>query len=329
MAETYTLAEHLTTSDTPLQKGVIQGLLEWVKIAEFVPFVTTGKLNVKVNRWKRLPTAQFRALNETYPTSAGSSEILEESVFVAGGNIDIDRQYQGDSDTIVDPSENQLKMFIASMGYMINDYFINGDPASDPKGFTGLKVRVGNLPARQTVSAAAAADGLDVQASSANRQTFLDKLNETMHMIPGAQVDALFLHQNSYLGLESVLRREGLWRTDKDMFDREYGIYRGARLIDMGTTVTGAFTGATANYILPNTESYTGGGTADGTSVYAVRFGREGGEYLHGWDKHKLQTEGPFKLENRSQVRTNIEWPVGLALFNPFSVARLRDLSWV
>lgn len=314
-----------------MEKAVVRGILEYVKFADLLPITTMGALSVKVLRWKRLPTTQFRALNESFPASAGSSEQLEESVFIAGGNIDLDRQFDGDKNSIVDPRQNQFQMFMASLTYNLNDKLINGDPASDPKTFTGIKVRVGNLPSRQTVSGDTASSGLVVQTSSATRHTFLDKLNETMHMVAGGadEVDVLLCNTNSYLGLESVLRREGLLNQSADAFERKIYTYRGARLIDMGFTVSGAFDGETADYILPNTEAYTGGGTSDGTSIFAVRFGRNGGQFFHAWDKHRLQVKDFGLLEDGVTMRQNVEWPLGLALFNPFSIARLRDLSWV
>lgn len=328
MADMYTLAEHLQTAQTPLEKGVITALLERVSVMELLPFVTTGSLSIKVTRWATLPTPAFRNLNDVFPSTAGTSEQLEESVYIAGGNLDIDRQYTGDSNSIVDPRQNQLKMFMAAMGYFINEYFINGDQATNAAGFDGIKVRVGNLPARQTISAAVAANGLDVRATEATEHTFLDKVNETLYKVADGKADALLMNSNSFLGFTSVIRRLKLFETTSDFFGREVLTYKGARLIDMGPKLSGAFSDAAADQIVTQTEAYTGGGTADGTSIYAVRFGRDGGEYLHGWDKHKLQVKDLGLLENGAQKRTNIEWPLGLCMWDPFAMARLRDISW-
>ncbi len=323
MATVYTLVEQLKISKDPLEAGVITALLERVNMMEVLPFQTIGTLNTKVTRWKDLPTPAFRNLNATFTSTTGTTEQLEESVYVAGGNIDLDRQFSGDNATIVDPRKNQLDMFMAAMAYMINDYWINGDQATDPAGFTGLKVRIGNLPSRQTISADTGADGLEVFTSETTENTLLDKLDELIDLVEDGQADCLFMNTSARLGIRSVLRRLKLFETTRDMFDREVMTSRGALIYDMGTKAD------QSTLIMPNTESYTGGGNADGTSIYAVRFGRDGGEYLHGIDKHKLQVDNIGRLENGAQDRTNIEWPLGLTVWNPRSAARLRDLSFV
>jgi hypothetical protein len=326
MATVYTLAHHLVNERDPLRAGVISALLERVSIMELLPFSSTGKLNIKVNRWKTLPAPAFRNLNESFTSSIGTNEQLEETVYVAGGNIDIERIYTEDQGQIVDPRQDQIDKFMAATGYMINDYFINGDQATDPKGFTGVRVRVGNLAARQTVSAAVAADGLDVRASEANEHIFLDKVNESIHKVEDGKADAALMNTNSFLGFTSVMRRLKLLDTTKDMFDREVLSYKGVRLIDMGPTLAGALDDSVQ--IITQTEAYTGGGTADGTSIFFVRFGRDAGEHLHGIEMHPLRVTDIGLLESGASKRTNIEWPLGLAMFNPRSIVRLRDISW-
>jgi hypothetical protein len=326
LATVYTLAELLKIETDPLRAVAITALLERVNMMELCPFSTTGRLMIKVNRWKTLPSPQFRDANEPFGSSVGTQEQLEESVYIAGGNVDIERIYTEDQGTIVDPRQQQLDMFMAAISYMINDYWINGDQATDPKGFTGLKVRIGNLPSRQTISASSAAGGLDVRASEANEHTFLDKLDQAIDTVEDGQADAIFCNTNSRLGIRSVLRRLKLFDTTKDMFDREIMTYRGARIYDMGPKLAGAFDDS--NPIITQTETPSGGGTVQATSLYLVRFGRNGGQYLHGHDLHKLRVTDIGLLENGAQKRSNIEWPLGLAMFNPRSAVRLKDVAW-
>lgn len=328
MPSVYLLTEQLRIERDPLRAGIIRAILERANIMETLPFQTTGKLNIKVTRWKVLPQPQWRNLNDSFTSTTGTTEQLEETVYIAGGNIDIERQFTDEEGTIVDPRENQLEMFMAAMSYFINEAFVNADQAVDPKQITGLKVRVGNLPARQTISASAAAGGLDVRLSEANEHTFLDKLDEALDKVENGQADVILCNTNTRLGLRSVLRRLKLYDTTRDMFDREVMTYRGARILDMGPTLAGAFTDAAASQIITQTEAPTGGGASQATSLYCVRFGRDGGQYLHGWDKHKLKVTDIGLLDNAAQKRTNIEWPWGLALFNPRSVTRLKDVAW-
>lgn len=326
MADVYTLAEHLKLETDPTRAAVLACLLERVKVSEILPFQTIGRLSTKFTRWSELPSPTFRNANEPFGSSTGRNEQGEEAVYIAGGNVDIERVFTEDQGVIVDPRQDQLDKFMAAMSYMINDKFINGDQATSPKEFNGLKVRIGNLPSRQTVSASAAAGGLDVRASDPNMFTFFDKLNEAMDKVEDGNPDVILCNTNTRLGIESALRRLKLYATTRDLFDREVSTYRGARIYDMGPTLAGALDDSVQ--IITQGETPAGGGANQATSIYCVRFARDGGEYLHGIDLHPLRTIDIGLLENGAQKRTNIEWPMGLIITNPRSATRLKDVAW-
>lgn len=317
MPDVYTLAQHLLSEKDPLRAGVIHNVLERVKIMEVCPFVSLGTFTARMLRWNEFPDMNFRNLNEPFGSSIGNNELLEETVFVAGGNIDIEALFTEDNMQLVDPRSNQLEMFSTSMSFKINNYFINGDQSTDPKGFTGLKVRIAGLPATQTFYGAT--DGLPIFASTANENLFIDYLNQAMYAVDGAT--DIFMNSTAYLGFESTFRRAGLYRTTQDMFDRDVMVYKGARLHDMGNTTPRGTT-----KIITDTE--TRGNTATNTSIYFARFGTEAGEYLHGIDFHPLRVRDIGLLENGSQMRHNVEWPLGLMLGNDRAVSVLKGVRF-
>jgi hypothetical protein len=59
-------------------------------------------------------------------------------------------------------------------------------------------------------------------------------------------------------------------------------------------------------------------------SIYAVKVG-EGTDFW-GIQKHKLEVKDAGLLEDQVTYRTNVNWPVGLAMINKRSISRLYGL---
>lgn len=296
-----------------------------------IPWETTNRLNIRVTRWKTLPVPAFRQINAAYTQVNGVSEQLEETVYPLGGDIDIDKVYVRDQGVIVDPRQNQIDMFLAGLMYLFNNYLINGDTATDANGIIGLKVRAGNLPARQTISMGT--NGLDVRASTANEHTFMDNLHQLMYvtgngMGPGNGT-CLFMNDNSYLNFTSVLRRLALFKTTEDSFGRDVPEFMGAKMYDMGFTSE-----SQATRVITQTE--TQGNTTDNTSIYCVKFddqpddsgGIDVGEMLTGIEMYPMEVEDIGQLQSGPQFRTRIDWPIGLALWNNRAISRLKGIRW-
>jgi len=303
-----------------LRGGVIQGLVMRSNVMMTMPFEDIGTINQTVVRWKTLPSVAFRKINAAYAEGAGSYEQLNETIYPLGHDIDVDKVFVRDQKVILDPRATQAQMVLKSLAYTFNNYFITGDQASDPDGLTGLKKRVANLPATQTVTPDATTypNGLTVKSTATTQQDFLDLLDNLLYALDEGQCDVLYMNQKALLGISSVLRRQGLLNQSQDMFGRRIMRYGdgGPLLADIG------FLGDQTTAILPNTETYGAATTA--TSIYAVRYGV--GEYLHGIQEYDLDVYDLEELQTGPQFRTRIDWPVGLALWNDRSIARASGL---
>jgi hypothetical protein len=165
-----TLAQLAKLETNPLRKTVIMNLLRKAKIMEVLPFTNVNALQSVAVRWRTLPSVDFRKINEGYTSNeTGDTEQVWESVYGFGGDITYDRVLDKIAGSMItDPKRLQMDMKLAAMAFKFNDYFINGDHATEPDGFEGLKKRVAGMPTRQTVGFAASnAAALDPTASAA------------------------------------------------------------------------------------------------------------------------------------------------------------------
>lgn len=318
----YALVDHLKVEGDPLRAGVIVGLVMRSNVMMTMPFEDIGTLNQTVVRWKTLSTVAFRKINAAYAESTGTMEQLNETVYPLGGDIDVDKVFVRDGKAVIDPRANQANMKLKAVAYTFNEYFIAGDQATDPDGFTGLKKRIANLPAAQalTPNSTTYPNGLSPKTSATTQNDFIDLLDELIYALDEGQADVLYMNSKSLLGVSSVLRRLGLLNTAQDMFGRRVMRYGdgGPLLADIGFKADGT------TLIIGNNE--TVGSNTDNTSIYAVRYGV--GEYLHGIQEYDLDVEDLGQLQTGPQFRTRVDWPVGLALWNDRAVARLSGIRW-
>lgn len=327
----YNLAQLAKIETEPLRKGVMENIVRDVKIAEVLPWENVSSLQSVAVRVRTLPTGgSFRKIGGTYTeTTDGDLEQVWESVYIFGGEIKFDRIFDKVQNTIVDPKAQQLQMKLKSMSLDFNNYFINGDQATDPDGFEGVKKRISGMPSRQLIAAAASSTYADPTASVGAARYFLDKWEEAWYRANGGQVNAICMNEGLYLGFSQVLRYVNfgggnLLDVTKDSFDRQVVTYRGVPFIDMGLKKD------QSTEIIANTENDASGAGANCTSAYFLSFGQEQG--LTGIQMGGIETiplaetvDGPF-----SMVR--IEWPVGLASFGSYGFTRLYSIlapsSW-
>lgn len=318
-----TLAELSVLENDPLRKGVIDTLLMESEVLRVVPFETIGALAAESVRIKTLPTIDWRKLNEGFTESSGVTERVKDSVFLLGGDFDVDnailenRAGEMAAEDIRGVQE-QLKM--RAISYEFNDVFVNGDQATDVDQFEGLKKRVTTIGGDQVIIAAT--NGLDVMASDANKDTFLRLLDQAIYKADGFRPSAkpgkvvALMNWNAKVRVTSILRSRGYFNQAKDQFGFFVESYGPAQIMDVGVK------GDQSTLIIGNAE--TEGTATDATSIYIVRF--DVAQYLWGIQEHPIRVKDIGELESKPAVRTRVEWPVGLAQVNKRAIVRLKGL---
>lgn len=323
----YTIAQLAKLETDPLRKMVIMNLLRHVKVWEFIPFENVDSLNVIATRWQTLPDTSFRAINAGYTPSEGQDEQVYESLFGLGGEIKFDRVFDKIKNTIVDPKMNEINKKTWSLALKWNDYFINGDHATDVLGFEGLLKRVSNMPSRQSVYfAGAAAAALDPTASVANGRAYFDGWEELHYVTNGGEVGAFFCNEKQKWGLGKVARyinaSGGVYLdVTKDSFDRDIPTYKGAPIIDMGLKKD------QSTQIITDAET-AGDAGGDASSIYATSFNSEQG--LMGIQLSDMEIYDPLSGGEQESTPTKlmrIDWWNGLANFGSYGVTRGRNVE--
>jgi len=250
-----------------------------------------------------------------------------ESVYGFGGEIKFDRVFDMVGNTIVDMKRMQTDMKLAAMAFKFNEYFINGDHATDVDGFEGLKKRIAGMPSSQKIGfAGSAASVLDPTASAANGATFFNTL-EDMHSYSNGGDHNVFIGNRGFKwGVGRVARYLNIsggnvLDVTKDSFDRDIPTLWGSPIVDIGTTKD------QSTKIITDTETAGDGGT-DATSVYCVSFNDRQG--LMGIQLNDLKAYDPLNGGEQESTPTKllrIDWWVGLAGFGSYGATRGWNLE--
>lgn len=322
-----TLAQAAKLETEPLRKYVMVEILRRSKLMEVIPFETVDSLRVIATRWQTLPSAAFRSINEGYTASEGDLEQVYEALYGFGGEIQYDRVFSKVKNFIADPVRTQTDMKLEALAITFNDYVINGDHATDPKGFEGLKKRITNMPSRQSIYFAASnAAALDPTASVANGRAYFNKLEELHYKTQGGTHNAFFMNEAQRWGVGQVARYiqmsgGNILDVQKDSFDRTIPTLWGSPTIDVGLKKD------QSTEIITDAETAGDSGT-DATSIYCCAFGSEKG--ITGIQLEPLEVYDPQaggELESKPVRQVRLEWWVGLANFGNYGIARGRNVE--
>lgn len=317
MAGEFTLVELSKIETDPGRKSVIDTLLMESNIMEMVPWETIGALSTNIVRMGTLPSVGFRKINASFSVGTAALEQKVENISLMGGFFDTDKAIVRAKNVSVSPRAIVQIMMTKAIAYKFNDRFINGNPESNPEEFKGMEQRVDDVVAEgytgQEVNVAGGSVTEGILNSSAISLNFLNKFDQAMYQIKGHSPDFALMNSKVLLAIRSLLRKERLLDTTKDFFDRTIDVYGNTRLIDIGVKAD------QTTEVLPLTETKGGGSTE--SSIYFVKFGI--GEFLWGIQEYPLEVEDKGLLEGAPIYRTEMDWPLGLAVADPYSICRL------
>ena len=308
-----TLAEAAVLSTDDLQRGVLETFVQESSVLDRIPFLTIQGNAYAYNKEATLPGVAFRSVNESYVESTGTVVQDSESLVILGGDADVDRFIVSTRGNLNDQRAVQTRLKVKSLSYFFQDRFINGDVATEPKGFDGLKKR---LTGAQVI--AAAANGMGPVAGG---HDFFDALDALIAAVPGLNGSngALYTNRNVIAKIKSSARRlGGVEMIREALTQKMVATYNGIPLLDIGQTSAGAD-------IIPQTE--TQGSSSVASSIYAVRFGAaEGDQAVTGLTNGGVQVYDLGELQEKPVYRTRIEFYTGLATFGGKAAARLTGV---
>lgn len=310
-----TLSDAQTLNPDPRLPGVLRVLNTSSTVLDRLPFESIAGRAFSYTQEATLPAAAFRAVNAGYTESTGTHTTATESLVILGGEYVVDRYLEQTSggNGIASLIAEQRDLKVRSVNAKFSDTFINGDTAVDANSFNGLKKR---LTGGQVISMGT--NGAAINTDSATRQTFFDKLNDLLNLVPGA--DALYMNSNVLNVIRSAMRRETIANTTQEQLGarRVVDTWNGIPMLDIGLK-------ADQTQIIPQTEVQ--GASSVTSSIYAVNFTDSLGEQgVVGITNGGLQVDPPVQLETKPSWLGRIEFYCGLALLGPKPAARLTGV---
>jgi len=308
-----TLAQAASQALDQIERGVMEVIATSTTILDRLPFEPIVGNSYKYWMEGALPTSEFRAVNAGYAESTGTLTSATESLVILGGDADVDRFLQLTRSNLLDQRATQTALKSKSVAANFCNTFINGSTGTDANSFNGLKTR---LTGAQLLAATLGTNGLQINISNLERQTFCDALDDLIAAVPDIQ--AMYCNSFVLAKYRSLARRLTIANTTVDSLGRTIDYYNGIPLLDVGNKADGT-------PIIPQTE--TQGTSSDCSSIYAVNFAGDLGEPgVIGLTNGGVQIMDLGQLETKPVYRTRIEWFTGLGLFGPRPAARLTGV---
>jgi hypothetical protein len=296
-----TLPEAAKLSTDTLQRGVIETFAANSPVLEMLPFMDIQGNSYKYNQEQTLPGVGFRGVNEAYVESTGVVNPLSEGLVIAGGDVDVDRFIVQTRGNVNDQRAIQTQMKVKALSLTWTDHFFNGDVATTPDGFDGLKKR---LAGNQVLSAGTNGAVLTMM--------MLDELIDSVEGEP----DAIFCSKAMRREIKKLIQgHQGYSEGDTDAFGRKVMTYGGIAIRAVEENSTGA-------QILGFNE--TQGSSSLTSSLYAVKFAPE--QYVSGLQNGGIDVRDLGEIAEKPVYRTRVEWYNGLAVFHPRAAARLKGV---
>lgn len=289
-----TLVDAQVLSKDVLQAGVIETIVRESSVLSVLPFQTIEGNAYSYNVEKALPSVAFRGVNEAYTASEAQFEQRSENLVILGGDVELDRFIIQTLSNVNDQVAVQIAEKAKAIANTFTKTFFKGNKATNPKEFDGLDVRIAGSSQELDYSTSTEING----TGDARK---LDAMNALLDQVRGG-ADALFMNKRTKRKILAVLQASDHYvENGQDAFGRPVEKYGGVPL-----------------YVVEND-------ILNDTDIYAVKFGA----YTHvtGLTNGGVQVRRLGETSAKAVEVTRIEFFCGLAQFNPYSSARLKNFG--
>lgn len=287
-----------------VRAGVIEQFARTSDVLRVLPFQDIAGNALAYNREEQLPGVAFRGVNEGYPESVGVINPATETLYIAGGDLDVDRFIIQTMGPQVRSTHENMK--IKALAQAWTTKFIKGDTTIQPREFDGLQARLTGY------------NLMDAGATAGGDALSLELLDEAIDRVPGA----------THILMSRALRRKfkaarnnanlaGAISLTKDDFGRPVNEYNGLPLLS-------TYGDAVSPDPLGFNEANPGGGDAIGSSLYVVNFAVDG---VSGIQNGGMDVRDLGELDTMPLFRTRVEWYAGIGIFNGSAAVRVRGIK--
>jgi hypothetical protein len=283
--------------------GVIATFAEKSDLLGAMPVTNIAGNALTFTQEGTLPTTAFRAINGSYTPNNGTLSPQTESLFAAGGELDVDVFIVKTQGPTARSKHEAMKIKALAVG--ITTQLISGANASDPTGFDGFQTRCTG----SQLTDDGATSGGDV-LSLTKLDAMIDSVDSPNYLLMSRAMRLLFAAAYRSSTFPNIYMEAD--ETGKQRMS--YG----------GLPILLGYPTNSNTKILPFTEANPGGGSAASSSIYALNLSEEGVCMIEngGMDVRDLG-----ELDASPVYRTRVEWYVGLTFQTPYCAARLRGIK--
>lgn len=266
--------------------------------------------SVKFTQEGELPSAAFRGVNEAYTTSKGSVSNQIEALYIAGGDIDVDKFIVQTMGQQARAREEAMK--VKKLSEVVTTKLLKGATSSDPREFDGFQTRLPVTASNDHVVHNSASSG-GAALSLAALDQLIDSVAGPTHLIMNRKMKRRFIAAKRG-DTSGVMANVQIAFPDVGEPVASYA----------GIPILTGYGPGKSPAILAFEEAYNGGGSATGTSIYAVRFDETG---VVGISNGGIDVRDLGELDAQPVWRTRVEWYLGLAIYDPYSIGRLTSIQ--
>lgn len=305
MPQAMTLNEYAKNADAPLRRAVTELFAQTSDVLAAIPYENIMGGAYRYNLEATLGGIAFRGVNESYTPDVGIENPQVESLFIAGGEAEVDNFLLATQGAGRQAREEAKK--IKQMARSVTDVIMGGNNASNPRQFEGLSRR---LVGGQLIHNSASSGGAALSLGKLDEA--IAAVKEPTHIICNRKFRDV--HMKALLRNQTL---QGNVQLSKDDLGRPVTMYNGLPML------VGYEVGPDATF-LPFNETGNGGGSAVTTSIYVVSF-KEG--HVWGIQNAPINATDLGELETKPARKTRVEWFCGMVIENPYAAARLTSIT--
>lgn len=283
--------------------GVIEMFAMQSQFLNMLPFEDIPGGSLTYNLEGELPGVAFRGYNESYDESTGVINPQTERLYIAGGDLDVDKALIKTRGYAIRAQEETAK--VKALAMHISDRLINGDSQSNPREFDGMRARV----------AGSQLFGATV-AGNANGPLSLEVLDAAIDMVdaPNALIMSKAMRRKLTKAARGNVGGDIIYTTDS--WGRSVSVYNDLPILIVDFNEKG-------QRVIDFNEAGPAGG-ANCTSVYVVSLGTG---RVSGLQNGTIEVTDLGELQEKPVFRTRVEWLMGMAIMHGRSVARIYGVT--
>lgn len=291
------LAQSARMTNDVLQAGVIEVLATESKLLQLLPFMNVQGSGYTYNIEKNLGNAQFRKVNGGYNYGAIETIPVTERIVILGDEAIVDTYQIAVESDINNLMAIEVALRTKAIAHKFEKCFISGGTASGSgvpsesvaNEFVGILTRyTGTAPANIP------SDALPMYTAQVITKSddLIGDLDTLLDMVAGG-ADALIMNKKTRRQLTAKGRAFCDYRQGE--FGTQFLQYGGVDVVDLD------------------------GDLIADDIIIAAKFGAK--EAVCGLQNGGVRVTALGEMESQPQLKTRIEWFVGLAVFNPKTVA--------